>query len=187
MVGDPAAGAVEAALAVGRSLSLRQPEGCDINLADRRHRRRASDRRRGRNWRAAACGLLLRTDHPDLGGAAAVGDPGLRLDRTGGPGGAYGRLANGGPAMNPRRLRLGFIFATAGMLAALVLPLSGDAVASLPARPMLLALTLAAVLLFAAAAWSGGLRAGALGPPGGFFGAAATPVVLARPTHLGAS
>ena len=48
--------------------------------------------------------------------------------------------------MNPRRLRLGFILAAAGMLVALVLPLSSEAVAPLLARPVLLALTLAAVL-----------------------------------------
>ena len=35
--------------------------------------------------------------------------------------------------MNPRRLRLGFILAAAGMLCAVVLPLSSEAVAGLPA------------------------------------------------------
>jgi NitT/TauT family transport system permease protein len=51
--------------------------------------------------------------------------------------------------MNPRRLQLGFIVAAAGMLCPLVLPLSSEAVATLSARPILLALTLAAALLFA--------------------------------------
>ena len=41
--------------------------------------------------------------------------------------------------MNPRRLRLGFIFAAAGALAVLVLPLSSEAVTALSARPILLA------------------------------------------------
>ncbi|HMI16376.1 MAG TPA: hypothetical protein VK526_08470, partial [Bradyrhizobium sp.] len=65
--------------------------------------------------------------------------------------------------MNPRRLQLGFVVAAAGMLCALVLPLSSEAVATLSARPILLALTLAAALLFAASAWTGGSRAIALG------------------------
>ena len=69
--------------------------------------------------------------------------------------------------MNPRRLRLGFIFAAAGALAALVLPLSSEAVTALSARPILLALTLAAIALFAASAWAGGSRAIALGLAGG--------------------
>src|SRR6266851_3261785 len=51
-----------------------------------------------------------------MGGAAGVGNPRLGTDRTGGPDRAYGRIANGCTAMNPRRLRLGFILAAAGML-----------------------------------------------------------------------
>ena len=74
--------------------------------------------------------------------------------------------------MNPRRLQLGFVVAAAGMLCALVLPLSSEAVATLSARPILLALTLAAALLFAAAAWTGGSRAIALGFAGVLCGAA---------------
>jgi NitT/TauT family transport system permease protein len=80
--------------------------------------------------------------------------------------------------MNPRRRRLGFILAAAGMLAALALPLSSVAAGSLPARPILLALTLAAALLFAAAAWAGGLPAIALGFTGVLCGAATTLVLL---------
>jgi NitT/TauT family transport system permease protein len=80
--------------------------------------------------------------------------------------------------MNPRRRRLGFILAAAGMLAALVLPLSSEAAGSLPARPILLALTLAAALLFAAAAWAGGLPAIAAGLAGLLCGAATTLVLL---------
>src|SRR5450756_2675258 len=98
-----------------------------------------------------------------MGGAGGVGDPGLRPDRTGRSGRANGRAAHGGAVVNPRRLRLGFIFAAAGMLSALVLPLSSEAVVALPARPVLLALTLAAALSFVAAAWTGGTRAIALG------------------------
>jgi NitT/TauT family transport system permease protein len=80
--------------------------------------------------------------------------------------------------LNPRKLRLGFILAAAGMLSALVLPLSSEAVAALPARPILLALMLAAVLLFAVAAWAGGSRAIGFGLVGVVCGAATTLALL---------
>jgi NitT/TauT family transport system permease protein len=80
--------------------------------------------------------------------------------------------------LNPRKLRLGFILAAAGMLAALVLPLSSEAVAALPARPILLALTLAAMLLFAASAWAGGSWAIGLGFAGSLCGAVTTLALL---------
>jgi NitT/TauT family transport system permease protein len=83
--------------------------------------------------------------------------------------------------MNPRRLRLGFLLAAAGMLCALVLPLSSEAVATLPARPILLALTLASALLFAVAAWTGETRAIAPGFAGVLSGAATTLVLLRDP------
>jgi NitT/TauT family transport system permease protein len=89
--------------------------------------------------------------------------------------------------MNPRRRRLGFIFAAAGMLAALVLPLSSEAAGSLPARSILLALTLAAALLFAAAAWAGGLPAIAAGLAGVLCGAAGTLVLLRDPDIAGSA
>jgi NitT/TauT family transport system permease protein len=89
--------------------------------------------------------------------------------------------------MNPRRLRLGFIFAAAGALAALVLPLSSEAVTALSARPILLALTLAAIALFAASAWAGGSRAIALGLAGGLCGAMTTLVLLRDPGIAGAA
>jgi NitT/TauT family transport system permease protein len=87
--------------------------------------------------------------------------------------------------MNPRRRRLGFILAAAGMLVALVLPLSSEAAGSLPARPILLALTLAAALLFAAA-WAGGLPAIAAGLAGVLCGAATT-LVLVHDAGIGGS
>jgi NitT/TauT family transport system permease protein len=83
--------------------------------------------------------------------------------------------------MNPRRLRLGFILAAASMVSALVLPLSSEAVATLPARPVLLAVTLVAALLFAVAAWLGGSRAIAPGLVGVLCGAAATLALLRDP------
>jgi NitT/TauT family transport system permease protein len=89
--------------------------------------------------------------------------------------------------MNPRRRRLGFILAAAGMLAALVLPLSSEAAGSLPARSILLALTLAAALLFAAAAWAGGLPAIAAGLAGVLCGAAGTLVLLRDPDIAGSA
>jgi NitT/TauT family transport system permease protein len=89
--------------------------------------------------------------------------------------------------MNPRRLRLGFIFAAAGALAALVLPLSSEAVTALSVRPILLALTLAAIALFAASAWAGGSRAIALGLVGALCGAATTLMMLRDPAIAGSA
>jgi NitT/TauT family transport system permease protein len=83
--------------------------------------------------------------------------------------------------LNPRRLKLGYVLAAAGMMSALALPLSSEAVAILPARPMPLALTLAAALLFAGAAWTGGSRAILSGFAGVLCGAAATLVLLRDP------
>ena len=72
------------------------------------------------------------------------------------------------------------------MLAALVLPLSSATVAPLSARPMLLALTLAAAVLFAVAAWAGGPRAIALGFAGALCGAVTT-LALLRDESIGGS
>jgi NitT/TauT family transport system permease protein len=83
--------------------------------------------------------------------------------------------------MNPRRQRLGFILAAAGMLIALVWPLSSEAVAALLARPIALTLALAAALLFAAAAGTGGSRAVAPGLAGAVCGAVTTLVLLRDP------
>jgi NitT/TauT family transport system permease protein len=76
------------------------------------------------------------------------------------------------------KLRLGFLVAVAGMLLALVLPLSAEHVAGLTARPMLLALTLGAALLFAIAAWVGGTVAIAAGFAGVLAGATTTLALL---------
>jgi NitT/TauT family transport system permease protein len=89
--------------------------------------------------------------------------------------------------MNPRRLRLGFILATAGALSALVLPLSSEAVGTLTARPVLLSMTLVAALLFAVAAWLGGSRAIAPGLAGVLCGAAATLALLCDPGIAGSA
>jgi NitT/TauT family transport system permease protein len=89
--------------------------------------------------------------------------------------------------MNPRRLRLGFILAAAGMLAALVLPLSSEAIGTLPARPVLLTLTLAASVLFAASAWAGGSRAIVLGLAGVLCGAVTTLALLRDPGVAGSA
>ena len=83
--------------------------------------------------------------------------------------------------MNPRRPRLGFILAAAAMLCAVVLPISSEAVATLPARPIWLALTLASALLFAVAAWTGETRAIAPGFAGVLCGAATTLALLRDP------
>jgi NitT/TauT family transport system permease protein len=88
--------------------------------------------------------------------------------------------------MNPRRLRLGFVLAAAGLLCAVVLPLSSEVVATLPARPIWLAATLASALLFAAAAWTGATRAITPGFAGVLL-AAATTLVLLRDPGVGGS
>jgi NitT/TauT family transport system permease protein len=83
--------------------------------------------------------------------------------------------------MNPRRLRLGFVLAAAGILCAVVLPLSSEAVATLPARPIWLALTLASALLFAVSAWTGETPAIAPGFAGVLSGATTTLALLRDP------
>jgi NitT/TauT family transport system permease protein len=88
--------------------------------------------------------------------------------------------------MNLRSLRLGFILSAAGMLSALVLPLSSEALGTLTARPVLLAMTLVGALLFAVAAWAGGSRAIAPGLAGVLCGAAAT-LALLRDPDIGGS
>ena len=87
--------------------------------------------------------------------------------------------------MNPRKLRLGFIVVVVGVLLALVLPLSSEPVAALRARPVVLAMALGAVLLFAAAAWAGGARAAVLGLGGVLCGSATTLVLLRDPGVAG--
>jgi NitT/TauT family transport system permease protein len=89
--------------------------------------------------------------------------------------------------MNPRRLRLGFILAAAGILTALILPLASEAVGTLMARPTPLAVTLAAALLFAVAAWAGGSRAIAPGLAGVLCGAAVTLALLRDPGIAGSA
>jgi NitT/TauT family transport system permease protein len=89
--------------------------------------------------------------------------------------------------LNPGRLRLGFVLAAAGVLLALVLPLSSEPVAALQARPLLLALTLATVLLFAAAAWVGGTMATASGLAGVLSGSAITLALLRDPGIAGSA
>src|SRR5712675_1248049 len=122
-----------------------------------------------------------------MGSAAGVGNPRLGSDWTGGPDRTRRRAANGDPALNPRRRRLGFILAAAGVLSALFLPLSSEAVAALSARSILLALTLAAALLFAASAWTGGSRTIALGFAVVLGGAATTLVLLRDPGITGSA
>jgi NitT/TauT family transport system permease protein len=88
--------------------------------------------------------------------------------------------------LNRRKLRLGFVLAAAAMLLALVLPLSSEPAAALTARPLLLALTLAAALLFAFSGWIGGARAIVPGLAG-VLCAAATTLALLRDTNVAGS
>jgi NitT/TauT family transport system permease protein len=89
--------------------------------------------------------------------------------------------------MNPRQLRLGLILAAAAMLLALVLPLSGEAAMSLSARPLGLALTVGAALLFVAGGWRGGSWAVALGLMGVLCGVATTLALLRDPAIVGSA
>jgi NitT/TauT family transport system permease protein len=88
--------------------------------------------------------------------------------------------------LNPRRRRLGFILAAAAMLLALILPLSGEIVPGMLARPALLGLTLAAVILFAIAAGVGGAWATGLGAAG-VLCAVATTLALLRDAGISGS
>jgi NitT/TauT family transport system permease protein len=89
--------------------------------------------------------------------------------------------------MNPRRQRLGFVLATAAMLAALALPLSSGTAVALSARPMLLIPALTAALLFAIAAWVGGSRAIPLGLAGALCGAMTTLQLLRDENVVGSA
>ena len=89
--------------------------------------------------------------------------------------------------MNPRKLRLGFLASAAGMLSALMLPLSAEPTGPLQARPAILAMTLGTVLLFAIAAWRGGMLVAALGIGGVVSGCAATLALLRDPTIAGSA
>jgi NitT/TauT family transport system permease protein len=89
--------------------------------------------------------------------------------------------------VNPRKRRLGFILAAAGALAALILPLSSEVVVSLPARPVLMALTVAAAVLFAIAAWTAGGRAVLPGIAGALCGAVTTLALLRDPGIAGSA
>jgi NitT/TauT family transport system permease protein len=88
--------------------------------------------------------------------------------------------------VNPRRRRLGFILAAVVMLVAPVLPLSNEVASTLPARPNLLVLTLGAALLFAMAAWIGGLWATLFGFAG-VLCAAITTLTLLHGADIGGS
>ena len=80
--------------------------------------------------------------------------------------------------MNSRRRRLGFIFATAGMLLALGLPFSSETTPAWPARPVPLAFAVAAALLFAVAAWTRGSAVVLPGIAGVLCGAVTTLALL---------
>jgi NitT/TauT family transport system permease protein len=80
--------------------------------------------------------------------------------------------------VNPRRRRLGFILAIVATLASVVLPLSREPAAGLQARPTLLALIVAAALLFAVAASINASRSAIAGLLGAVCAAAATLALL---------
>jgi NitT/TauT family transport system permease protein len=87
--------------------------------------------------------------------------------------------------MNPRKLRLGFLIAAAGMLLALVLPLSTEATVGLAARPFILAMMLLAAALFVAAGLAGAPRAIGLGLAAALGGCVASLALLHDDTVAG--
>jgi NitT/TauT family transport system permease protein len=87
--------------------------------------------------------------------------------------------------MNAGRRSLGFMVAAAGMLAALVLPLSSGTAVALSAWSMPLILTLVAALLFTIAAWTSGPWAIPLGLAGAFCGAVTTLELLRDESVVG--
>ena len=89
--------------------------------------------------------------------------------------------------MNPRRRRLGFILAIVGTLASVVLPLSREPAAGLQARPTLLALIVAAALLFAVAASINASRSAIAGLVGAVCAAAVTLALLRDGTIAGSA
>ena len=89
--------------------------------------------------------------------------------------------------MNPRRRRLGFILAIVATLASVVLPLSREPAAGLQARPMLLALIVAAALLFAVAASINASRSAIAGLLGAVCAAAVTLALLRDGTIAGSA
>jgi NitT/TauT family transport system permease protein len=86
-----------------------------------------------------------------------------------------------------QRRRLGYILAVAGALAALVLPLSRESAAGLQARPALLALNFAAVLLFTVAARISASRSAIPGLLGATCAAVATLALLRDPSIAGSA
>jgi NitT/TauT family transport system permease protein len=89
--------------------------------------------------------------------------------------------------VNPRRRRLGFILAIVGTLASVVLPLSREPAAGLQARPTLLALIVAAALLFAVAASINASRSAIAGLVGAVCAAAVTLALLRDATIAGSA
>src|SRR5262249_36668841 len=127
VVGDAPPGAVQIALAGVRALSLREPEGCDHHLVDRRDRRGVADRWRSRYRRTAVVGLLLRPDRPAVGGPGRRRGTRLRSDRDRWSRRARRQSQHGGALMDPRKLRLGFLLATGAIMLAFVLPIATHA------------------------------------------------------------
>lgn len=89
--------------------------------------------------------------------------------------------------MNAQKLRLGFILAIVAALLGFVLPLSSEAASTLSMRPLAMSLVLAATLLFAIAAGTGGPIAIALGLMGSVCGGAATITLLRDPGIAGSA
>ena len=96
---DAGAGVLEAALAGGDQLSVRQPQGRHRRQPGGCHRRRVAHGRPGRDRRPPAERVLLRPDHPDLVGADR------RLRRRGGAGGAGRRRSSGWSGARRERQR----------------------------------------------------------------------------------
>src|SRR5262249_8968442 len=101
-----------------------KPEGGDCGVSGRCHRGRASDWRPGWSRRAAAGGVVLRTDHPDLGSAACRGVVGRLPGR-----GRRRRRAAGDPADGRRAMIVLALLVSVGLCVATLALLNDSAIA----------------------------------------------------------
>src|SRR4029077_7289362 len=113
------------------ALPVCEPQGCDHHLTDRRDRRRVADRRGSRHRRAAARRFLLRPDGAALERAGRLRRAvlGAYLDHLADR--ARREPRHGSALMDPRKFRLGLLFAVAAITLAFVAPLAHGAPALL--------------------------------------------------------
>ncbi len=127
LVGEQAPGLLQAALAVLRSVPVRKPEGFGHDFSGRRHRRGIADRRAGRHRRAAVAGSYYGQTVQIWAALVAAAIISTVLIAIIDAGRAVGGVAHGSIGMIPRGQAIGFWIAALALLAALALPLAGNA------------------------------------------------------------